>query len=145
MLEKRRLVARAYRDGLADLPGLRFQALAEGCDSTYQNVSVVVDSEAFGLTRDELCAALDADNMMARKYFWPPAHCHAAYRTAAAEEARLPVTMAVSSNILVSMHPAKPIDVTLRVVEAVRDIGATKRCVGTIAGEDPREEPSDSR
>ena len=83
----------------------------------------MVDSEAFGLTRDELCAALDADNVMARKYFWPPAHCHAAYRTAAVEEASLPVTMAVSSSILcLPMHPAKPIDVTLRVVEAVRDI-----------------------
>lgn len=130
MLEKRRLVARAYRDGLADLPGLRFQALAEGCDSTYQNVSVVVDSEAFGLTRDELCAALDADNVMARKYFWPPAHCHAAYRTAAVEETRLPVTMAVSSSILcLPMHPAKPIDVTLRVVEAVRDIWSHREAV----------------
>ena len=31
MLQKRRQVARAYRDGLSSLPGLRFQTLAEGC------------------------------------------------------------------------------------------------------------------
>jgi dTDP-4-amino-4,6-dideoxygalactose transaminase len=91
-----------YQRLLADIPGLsliRFDQ-SERCNCQY--VVVEVDVQQTGLDRDTLVEVLHAENILARRYFWPGCHRMEPYRTLFpyASEA-LPHTEAVADRILV--------------------------------------------
>ncbi|NCA81751.1 MAG: aminotransferase class I/II-fold pyridoxal phosphate-dependent enzyme [Opitutae bacterium] len=71
----------SYARALAGIPGLRLieYSRAEKCNRQY--VVVEVAAEAYGLSRDETVARLHAENVLARKYFWPGCHRMEPYRT----------------------------------------------------------------
>jgi dTDP-4-amino-4,6-dideoxygalactose transaminase len=70
---RNRLAAR-YREELGQLPGISFQTVRNTDRSTYKDFTVAIDEEAFGLSRDIVAVALDAENVATRKYFFPPVH-----------------------------------------------------------------------
>lgn len=71
----------AYRDGLAGLPGIALIDYPEVERNNYQYVVVEIDEAAAGLSRDELVRVLHAENVLARKYFWPGVHRMEPYRS----------------------------------------------------------------
>jgi len=73
-LERRHHIAQLYERRLNELPGLTFQEITPGGDSTYKDVAVLVDPDGFGLSRDELAMVLQAEGIATRKYFYPPLH-----------------------------------------------------------------------
>jgi dTDP-4-amino-4,6-dideoxygalactose transaminase len=81
-LARRRELAAAYCDGVATVPGLRLQALADGDESTWKDVTLVVDPERYGVSRDLAVAALRAEGVGTRCYFDPPVHRQASHRAA---------------------------------------------------------------
>ncbi|ADK85536.1 DegT/DnrJ/EryC1/StrS aminotransferase [Desulfarculus baarsii DSM 2075] len=64
----------AYAHGLAGLPGL--ELLDPNLPQAHNRQFVVldVDAQQAGLSRDELTAALEAENVLARRYFMPGIH-----------------------------------------------------------------------
>jgi dTDP-4-amino-4,6-dideoxygalactose transaminase len=64
----------AYRHALAGLPGIRLFNYDDSEKCNYQYVVLEVDPARAGLTRDELLAVLVAENVNARRYFWPGCH-----------------------------------------------------------------------
>jgi len=60
-----------YLAGLADIPGLRFQRIADDTEQNHFNFTIEVDPGAFGLDRDQLHRALLAERVVTRKYFHP--------------------------------------------------------------------------
>ncbi|MEI6916183.1 MAG: DegT/DnrJ/EryC1/StrS family aminotransferase [Armatimonadota bacterium] len=120
MLDERQTMAHVYRSVLADLPGLKFQSMPGNRVSTYQNFSIQIDSEEFGMDRNLLHDALAAENIMSRKYFWPAAHKHKAYSHIGVAVNALATTDRVSEEILcLPTHPAKAAEFTQRIAEAV--------------------------
>lgn len=88
---RRRLhVARRYRTGLADLPGLTMATPPANQEPIWLYFPIRLDADAFGLSRDETCAALAADNIHCRKYFDQPCHRMPAYSSL--ETGALPVS-----------------------------------------------------
>lgn len=71
----------AYRAGLADLPGLTLIDYDESERRNYQYVIAEVDADDFGLTRDQLVRVLHAENVLARRYFYPGCHRMEPYRS----------------------------------------------------------------
>jgi dTDP-4-amino-4,6-dideoxygalactose transaminase len=71
---RRNWIAEKYTSLLSPLSGLRFQKVLSGDVSTYKDYSVHVSSDKFGLTRDSLAAALLAEKIETKKYFYPPLH-----------------------------------------------------------------------
>ncbi|MHB8753371.1 MAG: DegT/DnrJ/EryC1/StrS family aminotransferase [Candidatus Acidiferrales bacterium] len=71
----------AYRSGLAGIPGVLFMAYDEGQRTNYQYIVLEVDETAAGLTRDEVVAVLSAENVLARRYFYPGCHRMEPYRS----------------------------------------------------------------
>ena len=63
----------AYLDGLNDLFGINILAFNKTERNNYQYVVMEVGEES-PVTRDELIDALHAENILARKYFWPGCH-----------------------------------------------------------------------
>ena len=76
----RRALFERYRSDLAGLPGLSFQVRAPETDPNFSYFTVEIDPERFGLTRDELHRALRAENVFARKYFFPLCSENESYR-----------------------------------------------------------------
>jgi dTDP-4-amino-4,6-dideoxygalactose transaminase len=92
---------RAYAEGLAGLPGLRLLCDSETERRNRQYVVVEVGPE-FGCSRDDAVAALHADNVLARRYFWPGCHRMQPYRDLYPwADAHLPSTNDVAARVIV--------------------------------------------
>ncbi len=70
-----------YRQGLDGLPGISVIAYPERERNNFQYVVVEVDPEICPLDRDQLLQVLHAENVLARKYFWPGCHKMEPYRS----------------------------------------------------------------
>ncbi|OOG36082.1 dTDP-4-dehydro-6-deoxyglucose aminotransferase [Rhodanobacter sp. C06] len=69
-----------YAAALAGIDGLRLLDYDPATNPNYQYVVVEVDSGRDGKRRDDLVAALHAENVLVRKYFWPGCHGMLPYR-----------------------------------------------------------------
>ena len=72
---------KAYREGLAGLPGIRLIDYDERERSNYQYVVLEVDEDLAGVKRNALIEALHSHNVLARRYFWPGCHNMQPYRS----------------------------------------------------------------
>lgn len=92
----------AYRAGLAGAPALRLMSYDGREKSNFQYVVVEVDEARAGLERDELIQVLHAENVLARKYFWPGCHRMEPYRSQFPDAGlHLPATAQVASRVVV--------------------------------------------
>ena len=70
-----------YRSGLSGIPGVKLVAYDEAESCNYQYVILEIDPEEATISRDELVALLHAENVLARKYFYPGCHMMEPYRS----------------------------------------------------------------
>ncbi len=70
--------------------------------NNYQYVVIEVDPDVYPRNRDEIVEALHAENVIARKYFWPGCHRMEPYRTTQPDVgSRLPETERVAARVIV--------------------------------------------
>ena len=81
LIETNRRNHEAYRASLAGIPGVSLTEYDPRERGNYQYVVVEVDPEVSPLNRDELVRVLHAENVLARKYFWPGVHRMEPYRS----------------------------------------------------------------
>jgi dTDP-4-amino-4,6-dideoxygalactose transaminase len=70
-----------YRRCLAGIPGITLLPFDETEKNNFQYVVIDVDPRSAGLNRDELLAVLRAENVLARRYFFPGCHRMEPYRS----------------------------------------------------------------
>lgn len=63
-----------YAEELKNVPGLRFLMPTQGERHNYQYVVLEIDEKEFGMCRDALVRVLEAENILARRYFVPGMH-----------------------------------------------------------------------
>jgi dTDP-4-amino-4,6-dideoxygalactose transaminase len=91
----------AYRTALAGIPGVRLLAYDEAERNNYQYVIVEVGADC-PLPRDVLVDTLRAENILARRYFWPGCHKMEPYRSLFPHAGLLlPATEAVAASVIV--------------------------------------------
>ncbi|MEI8287834.1 MAG: aminotransferase class I/II-fold pyridoxal phosphate-dependent enzyme [Verrucomicrobiota bacterium] len=92
----------AYRQALQNLPGISLKEYDPTERRNYQYIVVEVDETKAALNRDELVAVLQAENVLARKYFWPGCHRMEPYRSLQPNASLfLPQTEKVAARIMV--------------------------------------------
>ena len=92
----------AYCEELASVAGVSVIRYEPEERNNYQYVVVEVDPDACPSNRDEIVEALHADNIIARKYFWPGCHRMEPYRTTQPDTGkRLPETERVAARVVV--------------------------------------------
>lgn len=92
---------RRYQERLSGLSGVRLLPLDDRERRNYQYVVLEVDSQAVGISRDDLVAVLRAENIRARRYFFPGCHWVEPYRTLYPESIRfLPVTERLAAQVM---------------------------------------------
>jgi|ERR1044072_5921096 dTDP-4-amino-4,6-dideoxygalactose transaminase len=97
---RRNHLAALYRERLGRLPGLGFLKVAPGDRCSYKDFPIFINAAAFGLTRDELGAALEAENIETRTYYDPPVHRQTAYRSFTSTTAPLRNTELLAGTVL---------------------------------------------
>ena len=71
IVDRRRGIFDTYRSGLAGVPGIGFQPVAEWAVPAPWLFCITVDPHAYGRTRDELVDRLDAEGIETRPFFIP--------------------------------------------------------------------------
>ena len=92
-IQKRKLAVQRYRQRLSGVSGIRLCPEQEGVESNYAYFPVVF--AGYKETRDQIFAKLAAENIVARKYFFPLTNDFACYRampTAGSEKTPSPGT-----------------------------------------------------
>lgn len=72
--ENNQRLYRKYKKHLEDIPGLSLVQPSGVSYSNYQYMVCIVDESRFGISRDQLLALMKAENINARRYFYPGAH-----------------------------------------------------------------------
>jgi dTDP-4-amino-4,6-dideoxygalactose transaminase len=80
-IETNRLNYQIYREELDALPGVSFVNFDESEQNNYQYVVLEIDDAVTGLHRNDLLAILQAENVLARRYFYPGCHRMEPYRS----------------------------------------------------------------
>lgn len=130
---------KAYCEGLDGLPGISVIRYDRSERNNYQYIVVEVDPALAPLNRDELVEVLHAENILARKYFWPGCHRMEPYTSRQPNAALLlPETERIAASILLlptgQTVNAETVQVICRIIEtafanarAVRAVLATRK------------------
>jgi len=116
-----------YCEELASVPGVSVIRYEPEEKNNYQYVVIEVDPDVCPRNRDEIVDALHAENVIARKYFWPGCHRMEPYRTTQPETwKRLPKTERVAARVIVLPTGQTVDEATVR-----RVCGIIRGAVGT--------------
>lgn len=92
----------AYDEHLTGIPGVSLLQYRAEQSPNYQYVVAEVEESSLGLGRDELVSVLHAENILARRYFYPGVHRMEPYRSLFPNAGEhLPATNALAERVLV--------------------------------------------
>ncbi len=80
-IESNRRNYRLYSAEAAQMPGIRMLRFDESERNNYQYAVFEVDEEETGISRDDIVRILRAENVLARRYFYPGCHRMEPYRS----------------------------------------------------------------
>ena len=98
IVRRNQLVA-LFKSALDGVPGVDYQLVDEGDLSSYKDLTVILEPEAFGLDAGLLQHALKAEGIDSRRYYHPPIHRQKAY-AGLPHERDLPVTDDLGNRLL---------------------------------------------
>ena len=107
-IEARHRVATTYREALSGVEGIRFFEDMQGVRHNYSYFPIFVESQKYGITRDELYFKLQEQGIFGRRYFYPLISTFNMYRglPSAAPE-NLPVATRIADEVIcLPMHHA---------------------------------------
>ena len=113
---KRKAVVERYRERLENIEVIKLSIIKEGVKSNYAYFPVVFDNYKY--TRDELFEKLGAENIVARKYFYPLINDFECYRDKYSSN-ETPVAKYIADRVLCLPLYA---DLELEVVDRICDI-----------------------
>ena len=117
----------AYCEELRSVAGVSVIAYDPAERNNYQYVVIEVDPDVCPRNRDEIIEALHAENVIARKYFWPGCHGMEPYRTTQPDAwKQLPETERVAARVIVL-----PTGQTVDEATVQRVCGIIRKAVGT--------------
>jgi dTDP-4-amino-4,6-dideoxygalactose transaminase len=92
----------AYRNAFAEIKGITMIPYDEDESNSYHYMAAELDESILGVSRDDLVAALHAEGILARKYFWPGCHRMEPYRSLFPHaDLLLPHTEEVANRVIV--------------------------------------------
>ena len=132
---KNKAIYQAYVDGLTGLPGVSLLRCDESESNNYWYIAVRLSPE-FGIARDLAMRILQAENVLARRYFHPGCHRMQPYCTMdSGLKARLPNTEAIAETCLIlpggcGMDPADATSICALINDIVKNASALTAKLG---------------
>lgn len=100
-IESRKATANKYRTGLKNVNGIRYLEDIKGVHHNYSYFPIFIDSEKYGMSRDELYAKLKENNILGRRYFYPLISEFSPYKDyPSAKAENLPIAKELADDVL---------------------------------------------
>ena len=100
-IKRRQQIAMKYRNGLKDIEGITFMDDISGVRHNYSYFPIFVNSEKYGLSRDELYFKMKEYGIYGRRYFYPLISSFATYKNLdSANPLNLPVAKSMADNVI---------------------------------------------
>lgn len=100
-IDSRRQIALLYRNTLQEVKGIRFMEDMPGVRHNYSYFPIFVDSEEYGMTRDELYFKMKEGDVLGRRYFYPLISEFSTYRgLESARPENLPVAHRIADSVI---------------------------------------------
>ena len=100
-IEERRKIAMHYREALKNVSGIRYMEDITGIRHNYSYFPIFVDSEQYGMTRDELYFKLKENNILSRRYFYPLISTFSTYKGLdSANSNNLPIATRIADSVI---------------------------------------------
>jgi dTDP-4-amino-4,6-dideoxygalactose transaminase len=100
-IEARHQVAIQYRKGLKDIYGITFMEDIPNVRHNYSYFPIFIDSEKYGMTRDELYNKMKEHEIYGRRYFYPLISTFSTYRgLESANPKNLPIATTFANNVI---------------------------------------------
>lgn len=90
-----------YQQQLSGIPGLKLRSYSTADKSNYHYICLDISAAELGFTRDQFVTLLHAENVLARRYFYPGCHRMQVYQFALPNSKCLPVTDQLSERVVV--------------------------------------------
>lgn len=120
-IEARRNVASKYREALRAVEGITFFEDMPGVKHNYSYFPIFIDSEKYGMTRDELYEKMKEHGVLGRRYFYPLISDFSTYRSlpSAAKENLPNAHKMADSVICLPMHHALSEEDIERIIDII--------------------------
>jgi dTDP-4-amino-4,6-dideoxygalactose transaminase len=100
-IEKRKQIARKYREGLRNISGISFLEDMPGVKHCYSYFPVLIDEKEFGKSRDAVYEELKKHNIYGRRYFYPLISQFPTYRgLESAQSGKMPVAEELTKRVI---------------------------------------------
>ena len=100
-IERRKKVAKIYRDELKNIHGIRYMSDMKGVRHNYAYFPIFVDEKDFGVSRDALYEGMKVYNVFGRRYFYPLISTFSTYRgLESANPANLPEAYKIAEQVI---------------------------------------------
>lgn len=124
-IEANRQNYHVYVKALTGIKGIRLIEYDPEATPNYQYIVIEIDSD-FPTARDEIITTLQAENVLARKYFWPGCHRMKPYRDLQPHAgAQLSNTEAVAERVVILPTGAYVSDVDIEVITRIISLAAS--------------------
>ena len=120
-IEGRRQVAIKYREALRNVEGIRFMEDMSGVRHNYSYFPIFIDTEKYGITRDELYLKMREHQVLGRRYFYPLISEFSTYRgLESANPNNLPLAHKVADSVIcLPMHHDLDTEAINRVINLI--------------------------
>ncbi|MCD8189814.1 MAG: DegT/DnrJ/EryC1/StrS family aminotransferase [Clostridiales bacterium] len=122
-IAKRKQVVERYRARLGQVPGVQLNPIQPEVQPNYAYFPVLFDPEVFGASRDDVFDALFANEIYARKYFYPLTNRFQCFQ-GQFDSAQTPVARRVSEQVLtLPLYSALPLEEVDRICDIILRCG----------------------
>lgn len=121
-IEARKHVAERYREELKDVAGIRMFDDIDGVRHNYSYFPILVNTEGYGRTRDELYFDMQKQNVFGRRYFYPLITEFSTYKgLPSATKENLPNAHRIASEVLcLPIHHALTDEDINRIIKLIK-------------------------
>lgn len=121
-IAKRKEITELYKKLLKDINGIHYIEVDSNVDYTYAYFPITVNTQDYGLSRDELYFKMQENDIFGRRYFYPLISDFPTYRgLPSAKAENLPVATRVAKEIIcLPIYPELPLEDVAKVCELIK-------------------------
>lgn len=119
-IKEREVIVKRYRELLEGIFGIQMNIENENIESNYAYFPIVVHEKEFGSTRNEVAAALEANDIIPRKYFYPLTNGFECYH-GKYDQNETPIALHISKRVLtLPLYPDLPLETVDRICGIIK-------------------------
>lgn len=124
LVARRQKLIATYKEELGELPGVQYQQIPSGYQSSGNYFTLFIDNHRARCPRDEVYASLQNQGIQAKKYFYPALHYQKVYQEIGGPyRGKLPVTeAAAAAGLALPLYSHMTMDTVRQVSKAVVEI-----------------------